>query len=589
MGVSTAMYAAITGLGAMGTAMSVISNNIANVNTLGFKASRSYFQDMLSQSANTPSGLGQIGRGVRLGAVTQVFSQGAFSNSTQDTDIAIAGEGFFRVQDPLTGELFYTRAGNFIFDKDGQMVTPSGFILQGWELDEDGNQIGTPDNVIMSQFNVPPEVTTQAHFVANLDSTADSRTNDINLSDVWDGIDLTDPIDGDAYVYQTSIRIYDDLGGPHDLSVYFDPDNNVDNAWEYIICVDPSEDVRENAAGDAFADTRFAGMLQRGRIVFEPDATTTQVGGRIRSITAENISNVSSAVIDAASNVSGLGAITITSDGRYTGAFDSTYSFDITSAGAGTIGGTPPPTLNWSDGSGSSGTISLNGNGPYTIAEGLTIDLNPTGGAVALGDHFEVLCHADQATWVNQTPNADGYYNFDAAFLQDPTTGLPITQNVSINLGAKNPNGAGAWVSDNLATTQYASSSTTVFQTQDGFASGFLQSVSIDADGVLTGSYSNGRNQSVFQIGVAIFRNQWGLEKIGNNLYSTTRESGDGTYNAPGTGGAGAVAPNSLEQSNVDLADEFVDMIIQQRGFQANSKVITTTDTMLAEMINLKR
>src|SRR3989339_242772 len=120
MGVTTAMYAAITGLDTMGTAMSVISNNIANMNTVGFKASRANFQDLLCQNTHTGSGSGQIGRGVQLGAVTQIFSQGSFKNSTQDTDIAITGEGFFQVVDQLTGETFYTRAGNFIFDNDGR-------------------------------------------------------------------------------------------------------------------------------------------------------------------------------------------------------------------------------------------------------------------------------------------------------------------------------------------------------------------------------------------------------------------------------------------------------------------------------------
>jgi hypothetical protein len=105
----------------------------------------------------------------------------------------------------------------------------------------------------------------------------------------------------------------------------------------------------------------------------------------------------------------------------------------------------------------------------------------------------------------------------------------------------------------------------------------------------LTGTYSNGVNMDRYQIGLAIFRNQWGLEKKGDNLYSENRDSGLPTINTPGTGGAGTLSPNSLEQSNVDLAEEFVDMIVQQRGFQANSKVITTTDTMLAELINLKR
>jgi flagellar hook protein FlgE len=161
--------------------------------------------------------------------------------------------------------------------------------------------------------------------------------------------------------------------------------------------------------------------------------------------------------------------------------------------------------------------------------------------------------------------------------------------NVDMDFGAKNPSGVGDWQLNNPSSTQYAAPSTTLFQTQDGYASGYLQRVTIDPDGTLTGTYSNGVNMDRYQIGLAIFRNQWGLEKKGDNLYSENRDSGLPTINTPGTGGAGTLSPNSLEQSNVDLAEEFVDMIVQQRGFQANSKVITTTDTMLAELINLKR
>ena len=206
-----------------------------------------------------------------------------------------------------------------------------------------------------------------------------------------------------------------------------------------------------------------------------------------------------------------------------------------------------------------------------------------------LSDSFQVVADAQAPTWTAVTPNVDGYPELSAAFLTDPTTGAPVPMDIAIDFGARNPLGLSTWQSDNQAMTQYAAPSTTIYQTQDGFPSGFLQKVSIDPDGILSGTYSNGRNQELYQLGLALFRNQWGLQKVGNNLYRETRDAGQATINPPGTGGTGTIASNALEQSNVDLAQEFVDMIIQQRGFQANSKTISTTDSLLSELINLKR
>ncbi len=597
MSVSTAMYAAITGLNAMGTAMSVIGNNIANVNTVGFKGSRANFMDLLSQSSHTASGSSQIGRGVRLGSVSQIFSQGSFQNSAQDTDIAIAGDGFFVVNDPITDQTFYTRAGNFTFDNEGRLINPAGYILQGWELDPEGNQVGTPTDVRMFSFNAPPEPTNQAQIIANLNAASESRTNGINLSDVWVGAQ-EQPMDGDAYVYQTSLRVYDDVGEGHDLSIYYDPSDTQENVWEYIVCCDPADDLRTDdgsATGNAFAGTNFAGLLMRGTLTFDPDSTPDRTGGSIAetasAITAQRITDIVPATLGTAvpAGSGGASLVAYNVGGVYTGADTGNYTFTVAAPGGDIT--TDTITLNWSAPGGSTGSVAVPAGGVATV-DGIQISLTSGGGTDALagGESFTVAVTPQTATWSpNLTPNADGYFSIDAAFLSDPTTNIPVNQNVEINFGAKNPNGAGVWLSDNLATTQYAAPSTTLFQTQDGYSSGYLQGVSIDPDGVMTGTYTNGHNQELFRLGLALFRNQWGLEKVGNNLYVETRLSGQGTISSPGTGGTGTIAPNALEQSNVDLAEEFVDMIVQQRGFQANSKIITTTDTMLAELIQLKR
>jgi flagellar hook protein FlgE len=146
-----------------------------------------------------------------------------------------------------------------------------------------------------------------------------------------------------------------------------------------------------------------------------------------------------------------------------------------------------------------------------------------------------------------------------------------------------------AFSTEALSTTQYANGSTTIFQDQDGFAAGFLQSVSVDTSGIITGNYSNGQVLEKAQVALASFNNQAGLRKEGGNVFRQTTGSGAPITGAPGANGLGSISPNSLEQSNVDLGAEFVKLITTQRGFQANSKIITTTDEMLQDLINIKR
>jgi flagellar hook protein FlgE len=140
-----------------------------------------------------------------------------------------------------------------------------------------------------------------------------------------------------------------------------------------------------------------------------------------------------------------------------------------------------------------------------------------------------------------------------------------------------------------LSTTNYSTGSTTIFQAQDGYTAGFLQNISVDRDGVITGRYSNGQVLQLFALTLATFNNNYALFREGGNLFSETRSSGPPITGLANTGGKGSIASNSLEQSNVDLATEFVKMITTEKGFQANSKTITTVDQMLTVLIQLKR
>ncbi|MGD0229881.1 MAG: flagellar hook protein FlgE [Syntrophorhabdales bacterium] len=153
-------------------------------------------------------------------------------------------------------------------------------------------------------------------------------------------------------------------------------------------------------------------------------------------------------------------------------------------------------------------------------------------------------------------------------------------QNQTINLVMGSGSGEGS-------STQYSSASTTTYVGQDGYAPGVLQSESVSSDGIISGTYNNGQILQLYQLTLANFDNPQGLNKVGGNLYSATLDSGNAYTNAPGQGGTGTISSNSLEESNVDLATEFVNMITYQSGYEANSKVITTTDQILQDLMNI--
>lgn len=186
-------------------------------------------------------------------------------------------------------------------------------------------------------------------------------------------------------------------------------------------------------------------------------------------------------------------------------------------------------------------------------------------------------------TWTDATPNTSGYLAFNTDFLGGSDTGMTISLDIGTRWDGT------CWVNDSLTTMQYAQSSSTTYQSANGYGAGDLQSVDVDVNGIITGAYSNGESITLYQLALADFQNSQGLNKVGGNLYSETRESGTAITNFPGTNGLGSISPNSLEQSNVDLATEFVKMIEIQRAYQANSKIITTIDTMLSNTISMKQ
>jgi len=223
----------------------------------------------------------------------QNFSQGSFESTDSNTDLAIGGEGFFVVRDPNNEQNdYYTRAGQFQFDKDGNFVNPSGYIVQGWALNKTtGENEGSITDIKLNSFTSSPEPTDNVTVIANLDADGDDNsqnttetTDDDNfaLSEAWTGSDPSGVyIAEDAYEYKTTLKAYDSLGSTHDITVYFDKgipiDPDTDPAWEYIVTCNPSEDARTGATG------KDLGLLARGTIEF--NATSGKMSGEGDTIT----------------------------------------------------------------------------------------------------------------------------------------------------------------------------------------------------------------------------------------------------------------------------------------------------------------
>ena len=406
------LYAGISGLSANSTAMTVIGDNIANVNTTAFKGNRSHFANILSTSLGGDSATGNVGRGVEFWGTNAQWTQGSMENTSNATDLAINGKGFFMVQD-VGGANFYTRAGSFTFDKEGYLVNPDGLRLQGYKIDAAGN-IGSISSVyIPGERTSAPLATTEFNFDINL--SANAAVND---------------------TYTTAQTVYDSLGNAVPVTLTFTKTGN--SAW--------------SVAGSVPATT----------------GSGVTIGGAASMPITFNSSGVMTAP-----------------------------AADVTVAVTMTNGATSPLSLTWD----------------FYDASGVS--------------------HGD--------------------------------------------------------VTGFASDSGTTFQYQDGYPAGTLRGISVDEQGVVTATYSNGEMTPMFQVALADFPSYDGLTKMGSNLYAQSMSSGQVLPGTAGTGRLGNVAPGSLEMSNVDLAEEFVKMITTQRAFQANSKVITTSDEILQDLINIKR
>lgn len=459
------LYSGVSGMQNHQTRLDVIGNNVANVNTTGFKRGRVNFHDMISQqlsgAAKPTTEVGgvnpkEVGLGVMIASIDTVFTQGNLQSTGVGTDVAIQGNGFFVLKD---GEqTFYSRAGAFGIDRDGTLVNPAdGLRVQGWMARElNGEMIintagNTQDLIIPVGTKDPAKATQNVNFACNLNK---------NTPEILEGATPADIAKG---TWATEFKIYDSFGNAHNLAVSFQRVAGNPNQWLATVNVD-----LENA-----------------------DFTQTRVG------------------------------------------------------------------LNTTDGMDNSFIVNFDNTGTLlSVSDSAQNVSNPAGELIV------------QASFTVPEANPD-------------EDGNPLRQTLNINLGTIG--------SQKNTVTQSASESSTKAFYQDGYTMGYLDNFKIDQSGVITGVYSNGTNRPIGQIALASFTNQGGLEKTGSNTYVQSNNSGLANIGTSGIAGKGSLLAGTLEMSNVDLTEQFTDMIVTQRGFQANSKSIQTADTLLETVLALKR
>jgi len=485
------MFSSISALRAHQTRMDVIGDNIANVNTVGFKSSRATFASVFASvlksasAPNTASGRGgsnpmQIGLGVSIASVDMNMTRGNLQRTDDPTDLAIEGDGFFVVGGDGKAPR-YTRAGNFSLDKMGNLVTATGLNVLGWMYDPVNNQIDTtksPSKINILAFpTLPPMATDKISFDGNL--SADLKTYSGQITKYEDLLNV--PADSK---YSMSFKIYDSQGKEHTFQLTFVKTG--DNTWNWYV---DAPRIRKNVGTAQNPDEKYVyvdEMLDANNDYDNFIATGTIIFGQAGKV------------------------------------FDDENTSDK--------------------------------------VEGITI----TGGRI-----------------IN---TADG--TFTIKFKNDVVN--PITFKVNSAEFDVSDNTNYAFFLKNI--TQFGNMESSIRVAQmTGYSAGNLQGFNVDASGKITGVYSNGLNQLIGQIAVATFANPAGLQRIGDNLYINTVNSGDPEIGTAGSGSRGTISQGTLEMSNVDLAKEFTDMIVTQRGYQANARVITSSDEILQELVNIKR
>ena len=567
------MYAGVAGLKTHQTRMDVIGNNIANVNTVAYKSQNVTFSELMYQTTqnasgpNATTGTGginarQIGLGVKTGAInTNISTQGASQTTNNPFDIMITGEAFFIVSNG--SDNFFTRDGSFYVDGAGNLaMTSNGYNVMGWGVDPETMDI-KQDTVqplrIMSPENMsyPPEATTKGYMSGILDkndtSVTSSSGKNVNLQ-LYDSL-------GYSYTAKFNFKSTD-VEGVYALSLggIVDENNEPINLEgltfggattvkrENTVTMSPAYKWKDGNIYDSTETNVIVDIQKLGITVTNDSVTITPESELVDGDKEEIIKNRKAlAEIYGVENIEELDKKIITKDAN---GGDLNPSISVLNALVGTNANIDKTEINYQE----------------EKIQGVIVEYDPTTGT------FKGVNGGNESFMLELSKLPVSATNKDSKF-EDITVDLTTTT-----------------MFNNSGSSTLAATSGDTKGLGSGRRLGEMTGISIQSNGMIYASYDNGQTKLLGQIAVAEFSNPSGLEKQGDNLYSATLNSGE--FDGMGvdiTTSGGYMNTGVLEMSNVDLSAEFTDMITTQRGFQANSRIITVSDTLLEELINLKR
>ncbi len=561
---SIALNAGVSGLKAFQTMLDVSGNNIANLDTTAYKSSNVTFAELYSQTISSASGATantggtnsvQVGTGVGLASISNNVTQGDISSTNNNLDCAIDGEGYFVVNDG--GQDLYTRAGTFTVDEDGYMVdSTTGYRVQrtGETGEAQGFQtVGSSDIVIPYDSIIEPNATSSVTMSGNLSKSDTLETTQTQVL----GSNYTFTTDG-----STAATASTTLGALYNAST-----SSTSGTWENCtftingIDRDTGSAITTHTISTLDSTDTVQDLLDEIETAFGTDVTATMSNGKI--IVTDNTSGYSLLDVDIAFS-------------HATATLDMPAYFEITTVGGEEVQST---SISVYDSAGEEYTLS----GAYVRTDTANSwDFVITSVVATNGTEVYDLAMGDTRRVSGLTFSAtDGSYagttdteSITIAFTSD------ISAAITLDFGSE-----GSF--DGL--TQVAGESTAVASDQDGYASGSLSSVAIDSSGNIVGTFSNGAKLNIATLQLAIFNNPSGLDRVSQNLYTTSANSGIAIETSAGVGGAGNVKGSSLEGSNVELADEYVTLIQAQNGYQANARTIQVANDVLKELTNLIR
>ncbi len=570
MGLTSALYTGLSGLSVNQSNLNVIGNNIANSNTTAFKSSRALFSSQFyvtDQSSTAPTtdfggtNPDQEGQGAQVDSITQNWTPGTIQSTGQPTDLALDGQGFFVVHS-TTGQV-YTRDGSFSLNSSNQLVDSKGDYVQGYGADTNGNIVtGAVKNItIPLGTTTSAQATTNVVLQGNLDA---SGAPAIGASILESGPITT--IGGaaapTAASLLTSLASTTAPGTPlftaGDVLTLNATRGGADLATQTFTVTSTS------------TVTDLTNFYNQGMGIDTSVADTPPPGAAIQA----DPTNPNAAEISITGNTGTVNALAISTSGFTNQSGVSPLSF---TAGQNAAGVQSNP---------SGESVQTSFVAYDSLGTPVTLDVTAVMQSQSTaGNTWRFYVNSADNQGGAGTLLGDGTLTFNSAGQLATSTGTNISLDRT-GTGAASPLNIN--LNFNGISQLSGSSSNLVMTSQDGSPIGTLNNYSIGADGIINGSYSNGLTRTLGQVAVATFGNEQGLQDMGDNQYEASPSSGDAVVTTAGQLGTGAIRSGALEESNVDLSQQFVNMIEASTGYSASSRVISTSNQLLTDLLNIQ-